>query len=467
MINPWIYDFAAFDFWIKPLGLLYLAAILKKNGCRVTLINCLYRHHEGMEKLGLVKDKRYGTGHFHKEIVEKPEVLKSVPRKYGRYGITEEIFLNDINRTEEPDVILLSSGMTYWYPGVKKVSEIVREKFRGKPVIFGGIYPTLLPEHAKNHINADAIVTGEAEAKILSIVEKHTGYCFDDSTDYSDLNNVPFPAYELEKKLQAILLLTSRGCPYRCTFCGSYLVSGKFRQRDSQSVKEEIAYHWEKYGLKDFVFFDDALLFKKEKHIYPVLEFVLEKKLRLRFHTPNGIHPNEIDKTAAKLMYESGFKTLRLSLETVNPKRYSDMSYKVNSEGFENAVNNLESAGFKRKNIESYVIMALPEQEPREVIDTIIFAASLGVKVRLCAYAPIPGTPEWRKAVTKGELNEAADILQMNNTVHPLIAKNFGYDVYNEIKKFSLVCNYAVEQELDLIKHLKKSDYLKEMRKYR
>jgi len=48
LVNPWIYDFAAYDLWSKPLGLLYLAGFLREYGFRIHLIDCLDVHHTGM-----------------------------------------------------------------------------------------------------------------------------------------------------------------------------------------------------------------------------------------------------------------------------------------------------------------------------------------------------------------------------------------------------------------------------------
>jgi len=74
LINPWITDFAAYNFWIKPLGLLSIAALLRENGFRVTLIDCLDYS---------IKTKRYGDGNFLKTKIEKPRPLKSIQRNYG------------------------------------------------------------------------------------------------------------------------------------------------------------------------------------------------------------------------------------------------------------------------------------------------------------------------------------------------------------------------------------------------
>ena len=95
LINPWVYDFAAYDLWAKPLGLLYLAGRLRKSGFAVYLIDCLDVHHPLMEETGDIKKpvrRRYGTGKFWKQNVPKPPQLSTIPRAYSRYGITPQAF---------------------------------------------------------------------------------------------------------------------------------------------------------------------------------------------------------------------------------------------------------------------------------------------------------------------------------------------------------------------------------------
>ena len=104
LINPWIMDFAAYNFWIKPLGLLYIGSLLRRYGFKVTLIDCLDFS---------IKTKRYGDGKFFKTNIGKPLPLKSIPRNYSQYGIPEEILLKRFSFIEEPNLICVSSGMTY------------------------------------------------------------------------------------------------------------------------------------------------------------------------------------------------------------------------------------------------------------------------------------------------------------------------------------------------------------------
>src|SRR3972149_2480822 len=143
LIKPWIYDFAAYDFWVKPLGLLYIASFLRLNGYHIKFIDCLdpwnphmrndFSHH-------LPRRFTTGRGKYFKEIIPKPEPLKKIPKNYHRYGITPQIFRDMLRSSPRPDLILVTSMMTYWYPGVFAAIEILKEVLPGIPVVLGGNY---------------------------------------------------------------------------------------------------------------------------------------------------------------------------------------------------------------------------------------------------------------------------------------------------------------------------------------
>ena len=407
---------------MKPLGLLYIGAVLEENGFEVGLIDCLDRYHpELLKRVGKIKgEKKYGCGNFYKEEIKKPDLLKNVYRKYSRYGLPPDIFINELKNVHEPDVILITSLMTYWYPALRDLIEIIRNVHKDTPVIVGGIYPALTYEHAKKFLKVDRIIRGEGENQIIPIIfevlsKAENGYKY-----YSSIDDYPFPSFHLLRNVKYLPILTTRGCPFSCTFCASSIVSGKFRMRSPESVIEEIRFHRKKFNVLDFAFYDDALLVNKEKHIIPILEGLLKNKIRVRFHTPNGLFPAMIDNEFAKLMYKSNFKTIRLSLESVNTDRLKDISHKVTPDDFEKCVDSLIKAGYKRKELESYIIYGLPGQSAEEVVDTIIFAAQNGIKVRPAAFSPIPGTVDWKRALNSGEISEETDLIMTNNTLLPL-----------------------------------------------
>jgi len=132
LINPWIYDFAAYDFWIKPLGLLYLGAVLRQNNHEIHFIDCLDPYNPRMcqRKNSKLKRRSSGDGKFFRQVIEKPEALRPIPRSYCRYGIDPDIFRSELREYKDVDLILITSIMTYWYPGVLISSELSGKKCR-------------------------------------------------------------------------------------------------------------------------------------------------------------------------------------------------------------------------------------------------------------------------------------------------------------------------------------------------
>jgi hypothetical protein len=173
LINPWIHDFAAYDFWNKPMGLLSLASLLRMNGANVFFLDCLDPYHPDMtyaKQCLLPKRKMSGEGTYAKEQIPKPTVLKHVPRNYNRYGIKPEIFVKYAKSIPKPDLVMITSMMTYWYPAVFDMVTLAHQAFPGIPVILGGNYVTLIPEHASRS-GADFILPGPGELSIPPLLK--------------------------------------------------------------------------------------------------------------------------------------------------------------------------------------------------------------------------------------------------------------------------------------------------------
>ncbi|MBN1408921.1 MAG: cobalamin-dependent protein [Calditrichaceae bacterium] len=444
LINPWIYDFSAFDLWSKPLGLLYIASFLREHNFDVFFIDCLdkYSGHDSLK----VKFKKYGTGHFHREIIEKPKILGHIPKSFARYGMTEDVFIAQLKSHKNVQAILVTSLMTYWYLGVKRVVELCRQYLPGVPVILGGIYASLLPDHARKEIKPDYLIEGPGEIKVLNLL-KHLLNKYENSIDLpKQLDDYPCPAFDLINHPDYLIILTARGCPYNCTFCAQKLISMPFSQRNPDTIIEEFELHYQSFKLRDFAFYDDALFINKSRHINVILEKLIEKQLPLRLHSPNGLFANAIDAELARLMFRANFTTLRLSFETFNNERRKDMFSKVSNEGMINAVYCLTSAGFNASDLEAYVLMGLPNQSIEEVIGSIVFVNNLGVMVRLASFSPIPGTVEFDRAVESGIICKDIDPLLTNNSIFPLTEGDKKFVLFQKIKSFCTALNKMAEE---------------------
>ena len=311
LINPWIYDFAAYDLWSKPLGLLMLAADLRQRGFHVHLIDCMDVDHPAMARestLKTPKRRQFGTGKFWRQIIKKPDALKETDRPYSRYGLVPEVFDDALKQVQNPSAILVTSLMTYWYPGVFEAIRRARKIHPRVPIILGGLYARLCEDHATRFSGADHVVSQKG---IPALYETFRDYGISVPDDSPNFLVPSYPAFDLLNKIHYVCLMTSTGCPYRCHYCASHFLFPEFVQRDPEEILEEILYWHNKWGIRDFAFYDDALLVSSDKHTAVFLERIAGQNLNIRFHTPNAVHVKEITKPIAALLHQTGFQTIR------------------------------------------------------------------------------------------------------------------------------------------------------------
>lgn len=442
LVNPWIYDFTAYDFWSKPLGLLYIASILREQGYEISYIDCMDRYNQEILKLQnreLPQKDEFGRGPFYKEEVKKPEVLKNIPRRFSRYGITEDVFINELTKISSPQAVLITSVMSYWYPGVLRVIELIKEIFPAIPIILGGVYATLCFEHAFKVSGADYVIKGNSIRDLIKILEQHAGNKNDYSKYEKGLDNLPYPAWDLYSNLDYICILSSRGCPYRCSYCASFRINPKLEFRNPKEVVKEIEYWHREREIKDFVFYDDALLINSEDNFLIILEGLINKKLAVRLHTPNGIHVRMINEKIALKMYQAGVKTIRLGFETVDPRLQSETGGKVTNLEFKKAVDYLLKAGFKTSQIGAYLLIGLPGQNLQEIIDSIRFVIDCGAHPRLAKFSAIPGTKIWSEAKSHFNLEGDIDPLFHNDALLPYLSPDITIKAYQQMKSIARI----------------------------
>jgi len=438
LINPWIHDFAAYDFWLKPLGLLYLGGLLRQNGHQVHFIDCL-DYHPAMLAKGLKQPQRhaYGRGKFFRQVIPKPDSLKMMPKNYCRYGITPEIFHEELKSYQDIDIVLITSMMTYWYPGVFKTIKIIKEVLPSVPVVLGGKYATLCSEHAAKYSGADFVISGAGEKQILNLLQDVFGEKISFMPDEENLDSFPYPAFDLIRKIDQLPITTSRGCPYRCSYCSSHILNKKFLRRDPLKVADEIEYWQKNSGVKNFSFYDDALLVEPDKMIIPLLNELQRRNLSCQFHCPNGLHLREINQELSDLLYGSSFKTIRFGFETADFQRQTETGGKVKNEELQRGVSYLKKAGYKTEEIGIYLLCGLPHQSAKEVRDSIDFVWECGAKPMLAEYSPIPGTKMWAEAVIASPFDIQGEPLYHNNSLLPCRSNDFSFADYTKLKAAS------------------------------
>ncbi len=436
LINPWIYDFAAYDLWYKPLGLLYLASLLRQNGASISWVDCLDPDHPGMRHEPDIRAPRRhpsGKGSYAEERIPKPPPLQSIPRHYHRFGITPRIFPDMMTSIPRPDVIMVTSMMTYWYPGLFETISHLKTVFPGVPVILGGNYVTLCPEHAALS-GADFCLPGPGEIFLPPLLKDLLEMDMPELPDVGDLDSYPYPAFDLIRRRDSVPILTSRGCPYRCSYCASHLLAGRYRRRSPIRVADEIEHWHSRLGIKNFSFYDDALLANAKEMAVPLLQEIIRRQLSVQFHCPNGLHLREITPELGALMYKAGFRTIRFGFESSDPVRQKQTGGKVSNEEFSEAVRHLRLAGYQSQDIGVYILCGLPGQPADEIRESIRYVRSVGARPFLAEYSPIPGSDLWNEAVAASPYPIETEPLFHNNTLLPCKSPSLTEQVYHDLK---------------------------------
>ncbi len=419
------------------MGLLYLASILRENNIDVQFIDCLNPVHPGLSEEQNVtnpKRKNYGQGQYPKEVIPTPKPLQGIIRNFHRYGITPRLLRQELEQCTTPNLIMVTSMMTYWYPGVFDVIKIAKEIFPGIPVLLGGNYVTLCPEHAMLS-GADYILPGEGELQIRFIIQELLQQeIVSNIPVMSDLDSLPYPAFDLLPYMMQLPIMTSRGCPFRCTYCASHILNSSYRRRSPDLVADEITFWHEKFGIKHFSFYDDAFLMNSEEMAIPLLEEIIRRKLPCQFHCPNGLHLRGINEEIGRLMFKAGFRTLRFGFETSDLNQQIKTGGKVTNEHLRTAIFHLKKAGYKTRDIGLYLLCGLPGQSAQEVKESILFVLALEAKPILAEFSPIPGTVLWDQAVKTSYYDIEREPLFHNNTLLPCRNEHFTYEDYRALK---------------------------------
>lgn len=430
LINPWVTDFAAFDLWAKPLGLLQLAALLREGGAGVALVDCLAREKSpGTSYADLVpgKDHGFGTGAYPRTPIPKPPPLASLPRRYFRYGIPPDQFREAINGLPKPDCVWVTSIMTYWYPGVQLAIALLREIYPDVPVWLGGIYASLCPEHAARTSGADQIVTRPL-SQIPARIQALTGFSLQNRDSWGCFDAAPSPALDLIRPLRYAPLLTSKGCPFRCTYCASHILQPRREHKTSEAIYQEVSKWHASDGVIDFAFYDDALLLDAEDSLKPALTKLAREGPSVRFHTPNALHVRGLTSEWCELLHASGFSSLKLGLETTHRDHQREWGGKVQTQMFLAAVDRLHKAGFSASRVGVYLLCGLPGQSPKEVKDAIQVVTDAGAQPYLCEYSPVPGTKLWDEARKVSAFDLTGEPLTHNNTFFACRSPDFRYE---------------------------------------
>jgi hypothetical protein len=413
LINPPVYDFAAYDFWLKPYGLLTVGGLLQ-GYAELSFFDYLDRLNPAVPEDKKLRSDQWGRGEFYSEILPKPAVFDLIPRRYRRFGLPRTIFQTWLKRQRPFNAALIQTTMTYWYLGVSEVIEDVRAISPQAKIVLGGAYATICPEHARL-LGADLVIKGSDLEPLWEFMDINP-----------DLGGLPlWQAYE---KLETGVLKLTDGCPFKCSYCSVPQTYPRFAARPLQRVIAEFEL-LHNCGVKNIAFYDDALLFNAEDIVIPFLRYIIQKDAAVNFHTPNALHARFLNRKLAELMANAGFKTFYLGFENIRYDWQKNTGGKVLCEEFAQAVKNLRGAGVEPQHITAYVIVGHPHTTAADVESSMRFVNGLGIRIMLAEFSPIPDTPDGRLCAAFVDMNEP---LWHSKTAFPIVS--LGNDTMNYLK---------------------------------
>ena len=425
LINPYIYDVSAYSFWSAPLGLLSVGSILRKNGIDIELIDCL--------AVDETKRKADGRAPFVQAKVANPRAAAAVKKRFKRYGTPPALLQSKLEALDPPDLILVTSLMTYWYPGTVEVVALARKACPAAKIVVGGLYPTLCHEHAKKRLGAGLIVSGGAISGLYAYIEEALSRPLSFKPNVEDLRLLPYPCFDLYGKPSYVPLLTSLGCAYRCTYCATHYLYPRIARKVPREVLREIFY-WHDRGCSRFALYDDSFLLERDTYAKPFLKAVSKLPFAVSFHNPNALNASMVDEETAVTLKDAGFLEVRLGLETADAKLQKETGGKTDRRGFEKAVASLKRAGFEGRSICVYVMAGLPFQRGSDVRSSVDYVADLGLRVSVAQYSPIPHTPLFEAYHSLARYPVAEEPLFQNNALFPFAWEGFTEEELNELK---------------------------------
>ena len=216
-----------------------------------------------------------------------------------------------------------------------------------------------------------------------------------------DLDAIPFPRYErfdLKRYAPEILLVTSRGCPYRCIFCPNSLTAKQFRARSAAHVADEIEY-WYDRGIRQFSVDDDNFTLDKQR-VYDICDEIERRRLQgLFIRCANGIRADRVDRDLLARMQAVGFKEVAFGADGGNDHVLRDIVHKGETiADIHRALQDACDLGLK---VKLFIIVGHPGETMRDVEDSLALAQRYPVVwLHLNNPIPYPGTElyEWVRA---------------------------------------------------------------------
>lgn len=425
---------------IPPLGLGYLAAVLRKEGIETKIVDCTINPSQD-------------------------DLIRFVTK-------------------EKPDIVGISAT-TPSFGSAKVVSQNIKRVSPKTLVVLGGAHVSAIPEEALLEESFDLGVLGEGEVTFLEIVKaslndkdtsafrKIKGVAFREKDRViktqprefiENLDEIPFPARDLMpplkdyhptpasyRRLPLGVVMTSRGCPMHCTFCDRAIFGNTYRLRSPQNVMDEVEELIKRYGAREIRFFDDVFTLKKD-FIFSLCDEMEKRRLRFPWTcltTVLAVTPDML-----KRMREIGCWQVLFGLESGDDGMLKLLKKGNTVEANRRAVHWAQEAGLE---VRAVFMAGTPGETIKSLNNTLNFALEMNLDyAHFNKFVPFPGTEIYRNLINQGytfNFSKGCSILDHGALLYvpeALTPQQFRDWLDSAFKKFYLRPKYIIKRLLSL-----------------
>lgn len=399
---------------VPPLGVAYLAAVLREAGHTVQVVDATG------EGLDTTLTRHTAAGPLDVTGLTIPQIVGAVDPEAEVIGVTH-MFLHQ-------------------WPLLKDLAIALKARYPKAKIVLGGENASSFWAHILADCEAiDACVIGEGERTLLELVEAWTGdrplaevpgiahrpdpkgppERTGPGARIEDLDALPLPAWDLipvEAYLErrrsggvdrgrSMPLLTSRGCPYRCSFCSSpQMWTTRYLRRDPAKVVDEIAAYVERYAITNIDLNDLTAMLTKDWMI-EFAKAMIDRGLEVSIQLPSGTRSEAVDAETARWLYRAGVRNFCYAPESGSAATLERIHKKVKLPRLRASLQAAIEAGLTTH---ASIIIGFPHETPAELLETYRFVLQLALDgldtAAVMVFAPYPGSEEYDRLREQGKI---------------------------------------------------------------
>lgn len=365
-------------------------------------------------------------------------------------------------REKKFDLVGLTA-MTVEYEAAVRLARIIRQFDPRIPVVFGGQHATIKAGEVVSQDFCDYVVKGEGEGVFSEFIralseggslDNVKGMAFKrhdevfhtpDQEPILDLDGLPYPAYHLldveryfaassaratTKHKRCMQVFTSRGCPWRCTYCHD-LFGKSFRARSPENVMGELKLLYDQWGIREYMVEDDIFNLDMER-AKKIFDLVKEQLPDVYFQFGNGLRLERFDEELVRKMAEGGTHYICIAIESASPRIQKMIKKNLKLDKSAQALSWMRKHKIRTL---GFFMIGFPTETREEIEQTIQYASNLDLDEALFSIAtPYPGT-ELNKQVMEMSLYDP-DLVSRGGEEYQLIkTEQFDYQTLRKLQR--------------------------------